>query len=397
MTKKSHSEATSADKTSIGFEFQYYFFLCKLLVLEPGQSIGLEVKDDVHTELDNDFQIFYQVKHTIHECKNLQTRDIDLWKTLSNWSKVIGDKYHERETIGEQLKFIQKTEFILFSNKVDGQNNEIINLIEALKSLSIDIDAFTIQLKKIKTKTKTTSKIVPYIDDLLNLDQSVLYNFVLKVGFELSESDIFGKINQALKAKMVDDQYIEQVFRDLDSDIRKDNFIEIKTGGKIQIRFDDFYRKYRKHFKHSNIRLKIRPFQGDLPSHSEMANQIFIKKLVEVGDIQDEDFDEISEYTTHRLKLKNNLLNWHINGEITNLEIDEFDSNTKTIWKNKFRKKRRKVFNNDVSCEMIDELRELRLSIDSQEIDIEMSNGEFYQLSDNLEIGWTEDWEEYKS
>ena len=127
-----------------------------------------------------------------------------------------------------------------------------------------------------------------------------------------------------------------------------------------------------------------------------MANQIFIKKLVEVGDIQDEDFDEISEYTTHRLKLKNNLLNWHINGEITNLEIDEFDSNTKTIWKNKFRKKRRKVFNNDVSCEMIDELRELRLSIDSQEIDIEMSNGEFYQLSDNLEIGWTEDWEEYK-
>ena len=154
MTKKSHSEATSADKTSIGFEFQYYFFLCKLLVLEPGQSIGLEVKDDVHTELDNDFQIFYQVKHTIHECKNLQTRDIDLWKTLSNWSKVIGDKYHERETIGEQLKFIQKTEFILFSNKVDGQNNEIINLIEALKSLSIDIDAFTIQLKKIKTKTR---------------------------------------------------------------------------------------------------------------------------------------------------------------------------------------------------------------------------------------------------
>lgn len=68
MSKKPHTETTNADKTALGFDFQYYFFILKLLHLKPGESIGLEVIDDVHTTtLDNDCQIYYQVKHTIHE------------------------------------------------------------------------------------------------------------------------------------------------------------------------------------------------------------------------------------------------------------------------------------------------------------------------------------------
>ena len=63
--KQTQTDKTSAETKSIGFDYQYYFFLWKLLSLRTGESVGLEVKDDVHTKLNNDEQIFYQIKHTI--------------------------------------------------------------------------------------------------------------------------------------------------------------------------------------------------------------------------------------------------------------------------------------------------------------------------------------------
>jgi hypothetical protein len=33
--------------------------------LQPNESVGLEVKDDVHTDLSNNHKILYQLKHTI--------------------------------------------------------------------------------------------------------------------------------------------------------------------------------------------------------------------------------------------------------------------------------------------------------------------------------------------
>ena len=47
--EKTHIEKTAAETKSIGFDYQYYFFLWKLLSLRKGESVGLEVKDDVHT------------------------------------------------------------------------------------------------------------------------------------------------------------------------------------------------------------------------------------------------------------------------------------------------------------------------------------------------------------
>ena len=113
-TEKTHADKTSAETKSIGFDYQYYFFLWKVLSLEYGETVGLEVKDDVHTELSDSTQILYQLKHTIKTKQNntpinLSSLDKDLWKTLSNWVQVITDKADDRATKKNQLEFIKKT------------------------------------------------------------------------------------------------------------------------------------------------------------------------------------------------------------------------------------------------------------------------------------------------
>ncbi|WP_201611148.1 hypothetical protein [Psychrobacter immobilis] len=396
MSKKPHTESTSADKTALGFDFQYYFFILKLLYLKPGESVGLEVLDDVHTtNLDNNCQIYYQVKHTIHENTKLRTRDPDLWKTLSNWSKVIVDKNDGRDNENEQLEFLKKSEFVLFSNKLDNEKNEVINLINSFKQSSINLNGFISELESIKLRTKSET-ITAYINDLLSMDQAVLEKFILKINFELGKNDILPMIYEALKGKMVDEKNIEDVFRNLDSDIRKDNFITIKLGKKFEVSFDEFYAKYKIYFQISASKLPIRPLISELPSISEMKEQIFIKQLLDIKDFESDDIDRLTRLTTHMLKLEDNIFKWFENGEITHNKYEDFHSNTKAVWENILTSKKRRGLTQDKSLDMIDELRKERLVIDSQELDTEMSNGEFYYLSNIPEIGWTLDWEKYK-
>lgn len=55
QSKTSFTESVSAADTSIGFEYQYYYYLDRLVNLRAGESAGLEVKDDVHSELATGF------------------------------------------------------------------------------------------------------------------------------------------------------------------------------------------------------------------------------------------------------------------------------------------------------------------------------------------------------
>ncbi|MBI6738433.1 hypothetical protein YA0093_28235, partial [Pseudomonas syringae] len=136
MTKKQNfTDKTSNDSKEIGFHYQYYYFIYRLLNLKSGQSVGLEVKDDVHTDLDNDTQLLFQLKHTVK--KNiagntiaLTELDDDLWKTLHNWAKIISDPIAIRQEKPEQIKFIQRSEFHLITNKTESSNNKLLRTLD---------------------------------------------------------------------------------------------------------------------------------------------------------------------------------------------------------------------------------------------------------------------------
>ena len=136
-TGKSFTEKTAAPGASAGFEYQYYYFLYRLLNLKKGQSVGLEIKDDVHTDLQNDVQLLFQLKHTIQKQANnspiaLSELDSDLWKTLHNWASVIVDPVDKRALEQDQIDFVKRTEFHLVTNKSKSKTNSLTGLILSL-------------------------------------------------------------------------------------------------------------------------------------------------------------------------------------------------------------------------------------------------------------------------
>ncbi|EPL5426452.1 hypothetical protein LLI34_004018, partial [Acinetobacter baumannii] len=89
----SHLQKVAADKQSLGFEFQDFVYIEKLIELKPTQSLGLEVYDDIHVTTndengDTKELLLIQVKHSI-DASNISDRDIDIWKTFYNWLKLV--------------------------------------------------------------------------------------------------------------------------------------------------------------------------------------------------------------------------------------------------------------------------------------------------------------------
>ncbi len=385
------TDSISADDKAIGFDYQYYYFLYKILTLKKGETVGLEVKDDVHTELSNDHQLLVQVKHTVQKkangkLKNLTTLDSDLWKTLSNWSKIIVDKGAGRADTKEQLEFVRKTKFLLTSNKSEATENLYLEALD-----KPELGRKVIENIHEQASGETTKK---RINDVLSLADAVLVLFLKHQRLELNEDSIIQRCKNAIEEKQIPPHRIDDLFAKIDSSVRESNFITVRAGDKVIISYDDFNRRYRRFFDlQRSDGLVIQQNYKSLPKR--LKDQTFIKQLLDINDIKDDDIKSMTLYTQKLLTVEANLEHWLQHGDLTEDEINRFMEETSLIWNNKFRAIYRKEgHEKEQALNLLDAMREERLSIAGQQMDVSFSNGEYYRLSDIPMLGWLKNWEE---
>jgi hypothetical protein len=349
------------------------------------------VKDDVHTELANDHQILVQLKHTVQldkdgNPKNLTTLDTDLWKTLSNWSRIICDVASGRSETKAQLEFVRKTEFLLVSNKSESTGNELIKALEAPATARAVI-------KTIREEASGEQSL-ERIDRILALDNEVLQLFMQHMSLQLGEDAIIQLCKDAIEEKQIPPGRVNDLFAQLDSRIREDNFIAIRAGEKVEIQFEEFNRRYRRFFDIARseelvIQKQYKPFPDSL------LEQTFIKQLRDIGDISDDDVELMARYTLHMLTVDWNLEYWFQQGDLTSDEIENFKAEARLKWEHKFRSVYRTGEDSVVlALKVLDAMREVQLSMGGQFLGTEFSNGKYYLLANVPEIGWLRSWEE---
>lgn len=190
-------DVISADTKQLGFEYQYLYFIIRLLQLRSGCEVGYEALDDIHVISGSlgDTQ-YIQVKHTTEltadgSPANLTTLSEDLWKTLSNWSKLISDPAEQRETIESQKLFIQRGNFIFVTNR-NACKNQVSSLINSVKQNTCTGTNAKKELHRIKKLTKS-STIQEYIDDVCKLAPSILGSFFQKLNWSQLKMIFFSK------------------------------------------------------------------------------------------------------------------------------------------------------------------------------------------------------------
>lgn len=418
---KTHQQATSADSTSIGFDYQYYYFLYLILGLNVEERIGLEVKDDIHIEHQDGTQSLIQLKHSVQtnaegEIINVRESDIDVWKTLYNWTKIIKDVNDKRDTGEEQLKFINNTKFILVTNKSDNEKNIFLKkfksvkngLIESVEFINFLTEKHILECIKNNEGAKN-GDLVKYLKEILQQPREWLKAFFDKLELMMDEDDLISRIKIRIKEKMIPEEKIELVYESLDSNLREDNYLDVKRGKRMEYTFDDLYRKYRKCFILGRInRPIINKDNIILPENINQQN--FVRQLedIEIINVDDENYHSyIVEKTILKLIAFNNLERWKQQGELVTTDIKSLKELAKLEWGNVFdsvhfklkKKVRRKEYINDeelmdlaVNCYF--ETLQIKLSIDEFELGSEFSNGKYFLMSDELEIGWIYNWKE---
>lgn len=393
----------TADSKSIGFDYQFYYFLYLLLDLRLGEKIGYEIKDDIHIDKADGTTILIQAKHTIQtnatgEKINMSTLDIDMWKTLGVWADYV-------DTIDE--KDIEKLHFVLAANKSIPKNNVFVNSIIKFqeKDNGYSLKDVIADLNNLESKNDDVKENIDKIIKLPETKQILFFEH-----FEIENiDDLIQKSQKRIQERIFlnDFKRAETIFENLVGNVMNDKYIVIDTKGKFELSYDGFTSRYHKCFE---IAFKDRPlpkrnFSITIPKNTE--DQMFIRQLIDIGDVVSGSSD-ILEYTTIMLQTLNQIQYWIENGLVLSTELDDLRKNAISKWKNEFKLKyntiKTKLSNGStmnelesdirqLACELLGYIRRIDLSLCNQNLDTELSNGYYYRLSNNLQIGWHYDWE----
>jgi hypothetical protein len=398
---RSQQEKSSAADTSVGFDYQFYYFFYLILGLRLGETIGFEVKDDIHIDFADGTTELIQTKHTVQttasgQIINLTELSGDLWKTLSNWAKVLNEQ-------SDKKTFIAKTCFKLVTNKANSENRFLQNLAK-FNNGEISFTEIKDYLKNLFRDT-TDGGLKVQINTVLST-KGALKDFLSKIQLDLNEDNLIERIKNRIVEKIHFTEKVEDVYNTLQSALRDKNYLDIKAGKKLVTSFAEFSTQFRNCFKVglSSI-LPKRDLPILLPENKE--DQLFIKQLIDIGDILPFDEEKIIELTTYMLKFINNYTYWEMNDGLLPSQKEEFQRNSRLIWKNSFERVYRKItmkFTGGVdlidmeaeikeaAIECLDDMKRQLLTIDETLLDAELSNGSFYFLTEQKSIGWHFNW-----
>lgn len=402
--QKKRTDTTSADKQQIGFEYQYLYFLLKLLQMSPGQTVGYEALDDIHIISASKTPTTYiQVKHTVDTSAdgsqaNLTTLSDELWKTLSNWSKLISDPAEFRTETVDQIDFTNKSKFILLVNRKI-ENNEVVEKIAQLKDGQINGSEIKTYLKHLKAKTSDKG-IKAYIDDVYKLSAKVISLFLKNTTIINGSNMIFEEIRNNIRGKMIPDEYVDDVFSSLYLQLKEEFFENVQERVHQVLSYDDWLKRYRPLFNtYRTTLLPFREYNPPLPERLE--DQVFVKELIEIGaiDISHRGLSEIAELTQFYLQVELQLNDWYEDGRITLSQRDSFHRDAAITWKRIHQSIHRTIPNdsnqdNERALDCFYDVMKTKLSILSTEIGLSLSNGEFIKLANETQIGWKYSWKD---
>lgn len=384
-----------ADDIQIGFEYQKLAFLYELVMMDEGQEVGYEVKDDVHLRFSNGYYKLIQTKHSVNVDNNLTEMDKDLWKTLSNWCKMIYDGQN-----------INKTSFYLTTNKAIGPRNNFFNRLDEYQMGKIEFNKFKYYLAKLYKKTED-DKLKEYIK--IFMDFEVLEILLKKIYVLPDEDDFIRKIKLRIAKDKVNDNRVNSVFSELYTNLNLDMYERVKNHQKIVYTYEEFYKKFGKCWEKG--RLELLPIdineEFDLEADIEKiitdpTNSVFLQQMNDIKFIDDE--EEIYSYAHAMLSLINLFRFWEKNNLILIKEKNNYFKNAIDLWRIYFKEMKIGIKSDDekiintAAVKLLISIQKIMMKINSQDLSPELSQGTFYYLSNIPQIGWRIDWKErYKS
>lgn len=412
MEVTKNQEATSADKKSVGFDYQFLYFIYRALGLKPGEKIGYEVKDDVHLELNSGDEVFIQLKHSLQTNKdmniiNMTEKDVDLWKSLYNWNLSINESIENKK-----LGYIDNVEFVLVTNK-NNESNNFFTKTEEFRKAVITVKEFKDYIlglhNSVEGDTPYSKNLRKYMKVIIDQRDDVLKAFVDKLNFTLGFDDLVKRIKNQILSNHIDERKLDEIFERCIGILSIWKYENIKSGERVFISFGDIHGMVKHCFNYGRNGKFPRRLKYDIDLPDNLEKQNFIKELIEIDYLDSITLTEFAKYTMFKLKLENLLESWIQENYLTETDKEQFLNECISVWSNYHQKAHRNskktikkgvikgeeltelLYDNAANC--LYDIRTIYLELCDEKLNIEESNGTFYYLSEQAEIGWKLEWE----
>lgn len=407
IPSKEQQKRSAADIFA-AFEYQWDYFVLMLLQKGTDRSImvSFELFDDVAIQQDNNV-VLCQVKHSVRknslgETINMSNRDLDLWKTISIWMKLIEENVSE-----SYYAYIDNAEFHLISNKNFDDNDFVVSL----RNYHNDGDASKVKdtLNSILNSGKQGSEVSKIIDKLLKC--SYIDQFINKIRIiptsDCLKTDIFNALHDRA---FIPTANAQQVYNALMTELRDDIIEKIKHHEKIEFSGRTFSERFQTVFVTGRQKINFRVnydyslFDGD-PTKLLFIQQLdAIKELPEEGP---ERLDQVIQYAKEWFQFSNNLQNLTAENILLDEDIMKLSADVYTYWNARFQAAFRRISSAspeeiicDAGCRIVDDMRQQEFNIANTSLGNMLSNGCIYYYSNTStaiiptlpHIGWHRNW-----
>ncbi|SIO94466.1 hypothetical protein [Vibrio spartinae] len=387
-------EQVAADKSQLGFDYQDLVCLEYLIDMKKGEIVGLEVLDDVHHEKIHGGKALIQVKHSVDDAESVTNRDLDLWKTLYNWSKAL------EQISGDDIQLIfftnkKKTMREGFVDQLDKTDIDLFKIENTITLIKNDID------KKESTKNKSAADnpVKKYVDHIYSLTLEQKGTLFSKITFVFSINDIFERLRNKVEHFSIDKNKSLDVVYQLIGVYRKKKYELIKDGNKIKIDFDIF----RKEFQFDRIIKLSQDRKIDFSSYHRFKNinninprnGVFAKQLEDINIDSDDIIEYAMEYAATSMFIQKIISEGDFSTTEDEAVNEELYSSWRTLHKQNYN-------GQDISNEQnhkvlarncLYSLEGTNLVVSNSVLAKPMVIGKGMELSDFRWIGWRKDWE----
>lgn len=398
-----------------GYHYQWFYFMLRMLKMnEKGEAVDFEVRDDVGADVNGNLT-FSLLKHTISKNKkgwaNLTTCDPDLWKSISVWIDIIS-KYVEGGVGADEI--FAKSEFTLVTNK-KVQDNEFCKLVEEYKNDDVTIDEIKSYVSELKSKLRDPepkendnpkeNRTKKYMDKAI---QSEYFPCLLKnLRFVyLSDEDLIEEMRFQIGHRAVSKKHIDNALNAIVGCVETKLYPKVQSGEKLSISIDYFDSLIFSELAQFRGLKFVPKYQCPIDLSKNLSEQIFIKQLLAVKDIEENEEDEIVNITQQTVDYIESERESISNNTISQNDIKALYRNAYTFWNHKFRKCYKFIDKDSegeilrAAANLLDSVRsKTDLKVGDSFLEDYLSNGLFYKMSDTsmqkdgLAIGWHLNWD----
>lgn len=384
VIKKTNIEKTHVPDKVYAFMIQSHHMLYELLNCKDGDSVSVEVFDDVGVEHEDGSKDAIQLKSALSNRNPVSNKAADLWKTMYNWLISVEAGVFDPG----------KVKFILFLNV--NKQGTIVNGFHLAERYDEAVLAWKNARREfydekgiLKVIGEEYKKYIEYffVQDRMEMACKIIQNFELKKcidNYTLTVRKEFDK--SGIPADIIEPIYMG-IIGWIDLNVTKmveNNEAIIISFENYQVQLRALYRDYNQ--KHSLMPHSVKPSKFEIQNELQQQ-RTYITQL----EIIDCDYTEKIEAINDFIRASIDRTIWADNGDISFLSMQSYEETLKRSWNLE-----RKMIMIEKKNELPEEQGKLiyykcqrnQIEMPSVSVPEFFQNGCYHLLADGLEVGW---------